>query len=430
MSTHLTASTSGESEASRCPMSQIDAEFTPFDSPYLDFPYQVFERARAEAPVFFSSEIKHWVVSKYDDVRTVMRDVDRFSAVNAQSPITPWPKDTVDEFNSHGFGLRPNLSNNDAPSHTHVRHFLRDAFSVRRIGWLEPHVRRLVETCVDKFAGDLSCDLIEKMLADVPAQVLFLFLGIPDADIETVKRWSAGRAILTWGRPSDEEVREQLPDFINYLQYCFDLVETLEKNPGEDYTSELLRRLSEEQPEDFDKGRIAQTLFGLLMAGHETTTNQSANAIRAILSTPGTWDRLANDPTLIPNAVEESIRFESSVIAWRRTTKCPVVLSGVEIPAGAEVMTLLGSANRDEALFEDPNRLNIDRENARNHVSFGYGAHYCLGAPLARLELRIFLDVLTKRLHGLQLVPTTYLYSPNTSHRGPLSLPVEWKSAD
>jgi cytochrome P450 len=416
-----------------CPMRHVTDGFTPFEAPYLTDPYSFFERARVEAPVFYSEEIDHWVVARYDDVRTVMRDTDRFSAGNAQAPVTPWPADAVAAFDAHDFGLRPNLSNNDPPSHTKVRHFLRDAFSARRIGWLEPHVRRLVEECVDGFTagrtGEQTGDLVALMLSDVPAQVLFVFLGIPDADIETVKRWSAGRAILTWGKPSDDQVRDELPDFVEYLQYCFDRVDELERNPGDDYTSELIRRLADERPDDFDKGRIAQTLFGLLMAGHETTTNQSANAIRALLSTPGAWDRIVQNPASIPDAVEEAIRYESSVIAWRRVTRCPVVLSDVEIPEGAQILTLLGSANRDEEIFPDGDRLDLDRANSRNHLSFGFGSHYCLGAPLARLELKIFLEVLTQRLPDLQLVPAEYHYSPNTSHRGPISLPVRWNAS-
>jgi cytochrome P450 len=422
----------GPPEAPRCPVLGLAADFDPFRDPYLDDPYAFFERARVGEPVFYSPVIDHWVVSRYDDVRTVMRDTERFSAANAQAPVTPWPADAVAALAAEDFGLRPNLSNNDPPSHTRVRHFLKDAFTPRRITWLEPHVRRLTNEAVDGFSAmpvgtaSKQVDLVDVLLRDVPARVLFVFLGIPDADVDRVKRWSAGRAILTWGRPTDDEVRRELPGFIEYLRYCFDLVDDLERCPGDDYTSELLRRLAAEQPDDFDKGRVAQTLFGLLMAGHETTTNQAALGIRALLEAPGAWRRLAEHPELIPQVVEEVIRYDSSVIAWRRITRCPVVLSGVELPAGAQVLTLLGSANRDEVQFPGGSHLDIDRENARNHVSFGYGNHYCLGAPLARLELRVFLEVLTERLPDLELVPARYEYLPNTSHRGPRSLLVRW----
>jgi cytochrome P450 len=408
-----------------CP---VRHDFDPFAPQYLSDPYAYLERVRAETPVFYSPLIDHWVVTRYDDVRRVMRDSDVFSAGNAQDPVTPWPPDVVAEFLAQPFELRPNLSNNDPPSHTAVRRFLRDAFSPRRIGWIEPAVRRLARRAVDEVERRLrmgeTVDLVASMLSDVPAEVLFVFLGIPDADIERVKRWSAGRALLTWGRLHDDDVRRQLPDFVEYVQYCFDLVEELAARPGDDYTSELLRRLADEQPDDFDTGRVAQTLFGLLMAGHETTTNQSANAVRALLSTPGAWRRLHDDPSSIANAVEELIRFESSVIAWRRRTREAVVVGGVEIPAGAQILAALGAANRDASQFDHPDVLDLDRANARNHLSFGFGAHYCLGAPLARLELSIFLELLTSRLPALELVATEYSYSPNTSHRGPTELPV------
>ena len=411
-----------------CPVTGLGAEFDPFRSPYLDDPYEFFARARTSEPVFYSPEIDHWVVSRYDDVKRVLRDVESFSAHNVQDPVTPWPADATEWFASYDFGLRPNLSNNDPPSHTMVRGFLRDAFNPRRVTWLEPHVTRLATAAVDRIeprlrAGE-SVDLVETMLCDVPAEVLFVFLGIPDADIERVKRWSAGRALLTWGQLSARQIRAELPEFVAYLQYCFDLVDTLQEQPGEDYTSELLRRIAEEQPDDFDRGRVAQTLFGLLMAGHETTTNQSGLAVRALLSTPGAWQRLADDPGHIPNAVEELIRYDCSVVAWRRRARVDVELSGVVVPAGSALLVLLGSANHDADHFADGDRLDLDRANSRNHLAFGFGAHYCLGAPLARLELRIFLEILTRRMPSLELMPTTYRFSPNTSHRGPIALPV------
>lgn len=429
-----TTSSSAPPPPGGCPVVHGAAAFRPFDPEYLADPYVAFQSIRRDEPVFYSEEIDHWVVSRYEDVRRVMRDVERFSAENVQSPVTPWPADAQAEFDAHNFGLRPNLSNNDPPSHTKVRGFLHDAFNPKRIAWLEPHVRRLANKAVDRFAPGLldgsvaEVDLVREMLSDVPAEVLFVFLGIPNADIDRVKRWSAGRALLTWGRLDDDDVRSQIPDFVQYLQYCFDLVDRLEAQPGDDYTSELLRRVRDEQPDDMDKGRIAQTLFGLLMAGHETTTNQSASAMRALLSDPPAWQRLCDDPSLIPAAVEELIRFDCSVIAWRRRTRVAVTLSGVEIPAGAQVLTLLGSANRDEEVFPDGDRLDFERDNSRSHLAFGFGSHHCLGAPLARLELKVFLEVLTQRLPGLRSVPTTFEFLPNTSHRGPLAVPVGYST--
>ena len=410
-----------------CPVTALGEAFNPFTDPYISDPYAFYAQARREEPVFYSPEIDHWVVSLYKDVKTILQDTKTYSARMAQSPIKPWPQTAVDLLNAQNFKLIPNLSNNDPPSHTQVRRFLNDAFTPKRIQWLEPHVRRIVNKSIDRFIHMGKCDLVKEMLYETPAQVLFTFLGIPSSDIEKVKIWSAGRALLTWGKLPDEEIIAQMPTFIEYIRYCYDLVDELDENPGEDYTSELLNRLKSEQPKGFDKNRVVITLFGLLMAGHETTTNQSGNGIRTLLQHRESWQALCQDSSLIPNACEELMRYDSSVITWRRVAKKDVTIEGVTIPKDSQILVLLGAANRDEARFEDGETFDIYRRNAKQHVSFGQGVHYCLGAPLARLELRIFLEELTSRLPSLRLVAgQSYTYSPNTSHRGPSSLWVEW----
>ncbi|MFT7650368.1 MAG: cytochrome P450 [Candidatus Poriferisodalaceae bacterium] len=430
-----TQSSVSSSGASGCPVSALGEAFNPFVDPYLDDPYPFFARARAEEPVFYSPEIDHWVVADYEHIKTMLSDTDAFSSSMAQSPIAPWPAEAVAMLEAENFRIVPNLSNNDPPSHTQVRRFLNKAFTPKRILWLEPHVRRLVNEAIDSFIEAGHVDLHPAMLYETPARVLFAFLGIPEDAIEKVKKWSSDRALLTWGKSSDEDVVAQMPSFIEYLHYCYDLVESLEERllAGEardDYTSEMLAKLAAEEPEGIDKNRIALTLFGLLMAGHETTTNQSGLGIRALLNHRNSWDEICADVSLIPNAVEEIIRYDSSVIAWRRVAKFDVEVGAVTIPAGSQVLVLLGSANRDGGQFGSPDEFDIHRPDARQHMSFGFGNHFCIGAPLARLELRIFLEELTRRIPSLRLVEDqTYSYSANTSHRGPTSLLVEWDTA-
>ena len=169
-------------------------------------------------------------------------------------------------------------------------------------------------------------------------------------------------------------------------------------------------------------------VYGLLIAGHETTTSMSANAIVTLMRHREAWDRLCADPALIPNAVEELLRFDSSVITWRRKALKAVEVAGVPIPEGAKLLLALCSGNRDDAHFPEPERFDLDRENAKTHLSFGFGIHYCLGAPLARLELKVILEELTQRLPSLRLVPDqTWEFPPNTSFRGPAHLWVEWR---
>ncbi|MEM8860336.1 MAG: cytochrome P450 [Chloroflexota bacterium] len=410
-----------------CPVTALGEAFNPFEDPYLSDPYAFYAQARRDEPVFFSPEINHYVVSLYEHVREMLTNTEDYSSRMAQSPIKPWPQEAVDLFAAEGFKLVPTLSNNDPPSHQHVRKFLSDAFTPRRVRWIEPHIRRLVNEAIDKFIHKGKVDIIKELFYETPARVLFTFLGIPEDSIEKVKAWSQGRALLTWGKMSDEEIVGQIPTFIEYLRFCHDLVDRLEQNPGEDYTSEMLIKLRDEKPVGFDKTRLIITVFGLLMAGHETTTNQSGNGLRTLLEQRENWEAICADATLIPAASEEIIRYVSSVVSWRRVAKKDITIEGVTIPKDSQILVLLGAANRDERKFENGESFDISRKNARQNLSFGMGNHYCLGAPLARLELIIFLEELTRRIPSMRLVEgQTYTYSKNTSHRGLQSLWVEW----
>jgi cytochrome P450 len=183
-----------------------------------------------------------------------------------------------------------------------------------------------------------------------------------------------------------------------------------------------------EDPELFPESYIAGLLPNFLYAGHETTTSQSGNALRILLENPTQWQCLCADPSVIPNAVEECIRAVSSVIAWRRLTKTAVSIGGVEIPAGAKLLIYSGAANRDPEVFESPEQFDLARDNAKRHISFGYGAHLCIGAPLARMELKVMLEELARRLPHMRLVAEqSWSYSANTSFRGPERLLVEWE---
>lgn len=415
------------SQSHGCPVTAMGEAFRPFESPYIDDPYELMARAREDEPVFYSPEIDHWIVTRYADVKEILRDPESFSSRMAQSPIKAWPPEAVEMFAAQKFNIRPVFSNNDPPSHAQVRAFTRDAFTPKRIKWLEPKVRELVSAAIDKVIERGSADLVKEILYETPARVLFTFLGIPDDHIEQVKTWSAGRAVLTWGKPSDEEILQLMPNFIDYLNYCFDLVNQRTKNPTDDYTSELIQKKLDEEWDDISLPMIVIMIFGLLMAGHETTTNQSSLGLRALLTHRDQWEAICADSSLIPNAVEEIIRYDSSVISWRRVANRDVELAGVTIPEGAQIMVMLGSANRDDDEFGNGSEFDIFRKQPQRHMSLGHGIHYCLGAPLARLELRVFLEEFAKRMPSLRLVKgQKYTYSPNTSHRGAQQLWCEW----
>ena len=398
--------------------------FDPWDPSYLADPYPLFAALRAEAPVRYEPGVDHWVVSRHADVRAVLADPATFSARNAVSPMVPFSDEVVRLMREGGFTVAHILVNLDPPEHSRARRVAGRAFTPRRLAGLEPVIRALVEGHVDRFPPGGPVDAVAGLAYDLPAQVLFVLLGIPDEDVPRVKAWVADRLTLTWGRPEPAEQQELARRTVEFWRYCVQLVDVRRSDPGDDLPSELLQDPGEEP---LTPAEVATVIYGLLFAGHETTTNLLANTLRRLLGAPGLWARLREDRALIPAAVEEVLRLDSSVPIWRRVTTRPVDLAGVALPAGARLLLLLGSANHDEDVFDRPGELDLGRANARDHLSFGFGIHFCLGAALARLEVKVALEVLTERLPGLRLTSGQELdFHPNLSFRGPSRLLVEW----
>lgn len=413
-----------------CPVTGMGGEFKPFDSPYLDDPYPFLAQARKSEPVFYSPEIDHWVVTRYADVKSILRDTQNYSSEMAQSPINPWPQEAIEKFQAYNLHIPPVFTNNQPPSHTEVRKFVNDAFTPKRIKWLEPEMRRLVNDAIDKMIDKGSGDIMADALYETPARILLFFLGIPDDALAKVKQWSGGRTLLTWGKLSDQEIIDMMPNFAEYVQFCHALVDERSANLGEDYASELIRKKRDEDWPGITKTMIATMIFGLLIAGHETTSNQSGLAFRALLSHREQWEAICADPSLIPNAVEEIIRYDSSNISWRRVAKRDMVVQGVTIPQGAQILAMLSAANHDDDVFEDGATFNIYRKRPQRHLSFGNGIHYCLGAPMARLQMRVFLEEFSRRLPSLRLTEDqSFTFPPNATHRGLVELWCEWDVA-
>ena len=215
--------------------------------------------------------------------------------------------------------------------------------------------------------------------------------------MDMLKTRCGNRIAFSWGRPSPDEQREIANNMVNYWAYCEDFVAKRAAEPVDDFTSDLIR-IHQADPEALSLHEITNVAYGLSFAGHETTTNFTSNAIRQLLSHREQWDALCADRSLINEAVEEVLRFDSSIVAWRRITTSAVEVEGVTIPAEAKVLLLLGAANRDPKHFTEPETFDIQRNDVRAHIAFGKGIHYCIGAALAHMEARIALDLLAQRL--------------------------------
>jgi cytochrome P450 len=401
----------------------VSEAYDPFHEPLLDDPYPFFERARLEAPVFHAPEIGHWVISRYDDVKAVLLDTDTFSASNTIAPITPLSDEAAATLRDGGWRQSPALGNNDPPDHARFRRNVQRAFTPGRVAELEPFISSTVEAGVARISSRGHADLMAGSSTTTPRSSS----SSCSASRKRRPNREAGdnRIAFVW-RPTPEEQVRLASAMVRFWHYLRGLIDERLADPRDDLTSSLLA-VRAGRDEVFTLDEIASVLFAFLTAGHETTSSLIGNAARRLLEQRGIWEQLCADPSLIPGAVEEVLRFDGPVVSWRRRAKRDVEIAGVVIPGGAQLLLLLGSANRDDTVFDNADRLDIRRGNATAHLSFGHGIHFCLGAALARLEARVVFEILTARLPSLRLVAGQQIrFVPSTSFRGPLALEAEW----
>ncbi len=417
------------SAQAHCPHSRLAEEFNPWDGTYVDDPYPFFARARREHRVFYSPEVDMWVISHYDDISAVLRDPRRFSAANATAPVSPVAPEARQILIDGGYALKPALTNNDPPAHTRVRSHINKAFSARRIAQMEPRIRQYADALLDAFASDGQADLVRQFAYPLPILVVLRLIGIPDGDMDRIKAWCDNRMLFMFGRPSPEQQISIAQDLVAFWNYTKAFCEQRQREPQDDLASDLAAIVTAD-PSALDMHELASIVFSLSIAGHETTTGLIGNAMKHLLTHREQWEQLCANPALIENAVEEMLRFDGPIIIWRRVATEAVELNGVNIPQGAKLALVLGSGSHDEAYFAHPEQLDIHRQNARGHLAFGKGIHYCIGAPLARLEAKIALERFAQRLPRLQLAPNQRVeYVPMLSIRGPKRLLVTWDAA-
>ncbi len=407
-----------------CPVSK---PFDPLHDPYLSDPTSFFDEYLVTRPVFFDPELDYWVISRHADVKRVLREYPSFTAANTLTPLEPPCPAAVEVLDEGGFRPVPTMTNTDPPQHTRTRRIANTGFTARRVAALEGYIRGLVTEYIDRLEEipDRRADLYRALNYELPARVVFHILGVPDEDIAEVKKGSESRLLFTFGRSSEAEQIDIAAGNARFWRYTERLAEDRRVNPRDDFTSDLVHATDDEGL-PLTQQEVSTILFGLLLAGHETTTNLLTSAVRRLLEF-GLWPSLVRDQGLIPAAVEETLRFDSPVIGWRRRTTEPVEISGVAIPAESDLLVLIGAANRDPEVFDDPGRFDIERPNSRDNLSFGSGPHHCIGAPLARLEARVALEELTRRLPDLEIDgEPEYTYLPNIAFRGPQQLPVRW----
>jgi cytochrome P450 len=405
-----------------CP---VNHTFDPLSEGFLSDPYAVLAALPLERePVFYAESLGYYVITRHADIEQVFRNPETYSAAVAQAPLASLLPEAQHILLAGGHRPQPSMVSLDEPGHSRLRRPAARAFSAKRVTAMVPAIEATTKRLLDAVADRPTFDLVTALSFPLPANVVFSLMGVPEEDFEQLKKWCGDRLALSFGRPIPEDQVEIASNIAAYRRYLRELVETKVSSRADDLTSDLLS-IHDEDPTKLTLEEISSILFSLSIAGHETTTALITNSVRRLLEDYGKWEAVVTDSSMIPAVIDEVLRFDPPVTVWRRVTTRRVTLGGVDLPEGARLFLWLAAAGRDATVFPEPNLLDPGRINAADHLDFGRGNHYCLGANLGKLEACIAVEHLARRFPRLRLVPDQQLsYSPNISFRAPLQLTV------
>ena len=379
----------------------IDLGFDPGDPRFVANPYPAYERLREQGPIVYDEATDHWLVTRFDDVRSMLRDR-RFGrtylhlATHEEMGREP-PPDSHDAFwhlITHG------ILDMEPPDHTRVRRLVSKAFTPRMVESMREPVQRLTDGLIDAVAGAGEFDLLPLIAEPLPVAVIAELLGIPHTDRHLLRPWSADICRMYELHPNERDAEVAVAASVEFSEYLRALSRERRVAPTGDLISEMA--LVVDEGERLTEDELIGTCVLLLNAGHEATVNVTGNGWWALFRNPGSLARLRADSRLVPTATEELMRWDTPLQLFERWVLEDVEVHGVHVPRGAELGLLFGSANRDPSRFDEPDELRLDRD-PNPHLTFGAGRHFCLGAPLARLELQTSFATVLSRLPRLEL---------------------------
>jgi cytochrome P450 len=400
---------------------QAEPLFNPLSAVVIANPYPHYHRLRTLEPIH-RSPLGFFVASRHADVSFVLRDK-RFGKDFVGRMTRRFGPQVLDEpvYRS----MRHWMLQMDPPDHTRLRGLVVKAFTARRVEDMRPRIQEVVDQTLDRIEPRGRMDLIADFALRLPVMVICDMLGIPEEDHEMIFSGARGGGRLLDPVPlSRAEIDQANDDNLATTAYFHGLFELRRRQPGDDLTTQLVH--AEEEGHKLTNEELTANIILLFGAGHETTVNLIGNGLLALYRNPGQLQLLRENPALITNAIEELLRYDSSVQVTGRTTLEDVTVGGVDVAKGESVLCLLGAANRDPAVYADPDRLDITRPNVRP-LSFGGGIHFCLGAQLARIEGAIAIATLLRRLPNLELDDAEHPdWRPTFVLRGLNRLPARW----
>jgi cytochrome P450 len=393
--------------------------FDPWSPLFVAHPYDVYASLRENEPVSWFEPTGQWLISRHSDVNALLRDrrLGRTYLHVATHEEMGRPEDP-DYLAPFWHVIRNGMLDMEPPDHTRLRRLVSQAFTPRRVEALRPTVQRIADELVDDFVADGGGDLIARVAEPLPVTVIAEMLGVPEADRHLLRPWSADICGMYELNPSREAADKAVRACEEFSDYLRGLAAQRRADPHDDLITALT------QVDGLTEDELIGTCVLLLNAGHEATVNTTGNGWWALFRNPSQLAALRADPAgLLPTAIEELMRYDTPLQMFERWVLEDITVHGVDIPRGSEVALLFGSANHDPAVFSDPARLDLGRKE-NPHITFGAGIHFCLGAPLARIELAASYGALLEKAPALKLVETPR-WKPGYIIRGLESLQVE-----
>jgi pimeloyl-[acyl-carrier protein] synthase len=398
----------------------MSVTLNPFDPAFIDDPYPYYRLLRTHAPVVWVEGLHSWVVSRHDDILRGLRD----------PRLRVNPGNTT-AFRSAGEVAGPlavmaemfqrQMLFRDPPEHTRLRGLVNKAFTPGVVQRLQPGMERLVDGLLDAAAARGEMDLIADLAFPLPVTVIAMLLGVPAEDHARFKAWSGPIAHTVEPVLLPEDVERAATATVEILDYFRELVKRKRASPCDDLISTMIA--AEEQGQRLTTDELLANAVLFLVAGHETTVNLIGNGVLALLRHPEELAKLRAAPEKLDNAIEEILRYDSPVQLLSRFARQELTIGGQTVAPGQEVLFVLGSGNRDEAAFPDPDRLDIDRRDVRP-LSFGGGVHYCIGAPLARSEAATAIGKLLLRFPHIELASDQLPRRQSATLRGLQAMPL------
>ena len=374
-----------------------------FDPVVQDDPFDAYALMHEQCPVHQLPENDLYMVTRYADVRTVLTDPATFSSSPSQTGgrVSQATEAHSNVFKEQGWIRAQTLQRTDPPVHTHYRKLLNRVFTGRQVEKLVPRIDELAHELIDAFIDRGECEFVKDFALPLPGIIICEQLGLPASQYPTFKRWADAMLAMTQRPLNADEAVEQAEIEIGAQHHLAREFEVRRQNPSDNLISALANAHRDEEPLTMEE--LQDLMHQLVTGGFETTTAGLGTALLLLLQHPDQMEKLRNDRSLQANFIEESLRFDSPVAGLWRSSTCPVELSDTDIPEGASIMVRYAAANRDSEIFDNPDVFDIERDNAKDHLAFGWGTHFCIGARLARAELMAGFTAILDRMDNIAL---------------------------